>query len=180
YTRPEGPDLVGMDSRRRTFAGLLRRMLVLRDDVCTTPWCDALIAHADHSDPARNGAPTSFVNGRGTCARCNLVKEAPAWSVSVRDPITRPGALVEDDLAPRPPREVTVTTPSGLRYRSSPPPLLGWGSDVVGRSLPEVIGARTAVRAVGRRPPPRQAPSGRPKRPLRTSRLERALCRYLR
>ena len=36
YTTPDGRDLVAMDSRRRVFTGLLRRMLVLRDDVCVT------------------------------------------------------------------------------------------------------------------------------------------------
>ncbi len=34
FTTPDGRDLVGMESRRRLFTGLLRRMLVLRDDVC--------------------------------------------------------------------------------------------------------------------------------------------------
>ena len=63
YTSPDGRDLVAMDSRRRLFGGLLRRMLVLRDDVCTTPWCQAPIAHADHTTPAREGGPTSFHGG---------------------------------------------------------------------------------------------------------------------
>ena len=44
-----------MDSRRRVFSGLLRRMLVLRDDVCVTPWCGAPVAHADHATPVREG-----------------------------------------------------------------------------------------------------------------------------
>ena len=158
YSGPDGRDLVAMDSRRRAFSGLLRRMLVLRDDVCTTAWCDALVAHADHTGPAREGGPTSYVNGRGTCARCNLAKEAPGWSASVRDPLGGSG-----DVPPR--REVLVTTPTGRRYRSSPPPILGWGSD---------IGPGT--RALPRRRHADRRPS---KRPLLTSRLERTLCRYL-
>ncbi len=80
YTTPDGRDLVAMDSRRRLFGGLLRRMLVLRDDVCTTPWCEAPIAHADHTTPARDGGPTSFREGAGKCARCNQGKEAPGWA----------------------------------------------------------------------------------------------------
>ena len=52
-------------------------MLVLRDDVCTTPWCDAPIAHADHPQPVRDSGPTDWRNGSGKCARCNHVKEAP-------------------------------------------------------------------------------------------------------
>ncbi|MBM6404332.1 HNH endonuclease [Phycicoccus sp. CSK15P-2] len=114
YTGPDGRDLVAMDSRRRTFGGLLRRMLVLRDDVCATPWCDAPIAHADHAHPARHDGGTSFENGSGTCARCNQVKEAPRWRVHV----------VRGS-----PREIEVRTPTGHRYRSAAPPLLGWGTD---------------------------------------------------
>src|SRR5699024_12060771 len=48
YTRPEDGQLVRMDSRRREFSGLLRRMVVIRDDVCRSPWCEAPIKHADH------------------------------------------------------------------------------------------------------------------------------------
>ena len=119
YTSPDGRDLVAMDARGRTFRGLLRRMLVLRDDVCATPWCDAPIVHADHTRPAREGGPTSYHNGSGTCARCNQTKEAPGWLVEVvhRGPGIRGG----------PPRDVRVTTPTHHAYRSQAPPLLGWG-----------------------------------------------------
>jgi len=41
YTNPEDGQLVAMDSRRRLFDGMLRRMVILRDDTCLTPWCDA-------------------------------------------------------------------------------------------------------------------------------------------
>lgn len=114
YTRPGGRDLVAMDSRRRVFSGLLRRMLVLRDDVCVTPWCDAPVVHADHARPARAGGVTSLANGSGMCARCNLVKEEPGWRVT----------LVRESA-----REVEIVTPAGHGYRSLAPPLLGWGSD---------------------------------------------------
>jgi hypothetical protein len=53
-------------------------MLVLRDDVCRTPWCEAPIAHADHTVPTRDQGATSFAQGGGRCARCNYGKEAPA------------------------------------------------------------------------------------------------------
>ena len=59
YTCPGGRDLVAMDSRRRVFTGLLRRMLVLRDDVCSTPWCGAPIVHADHTTAVREGGATA-------------------------------------------------------------------------------------------------------------------------
>ncbi|GGL28254.1 DUF222 domain-containing protein [Phycicoccus endophyticus] len=114
YTAPGGRDLVAMDSRRRGFSGLLRRLLVLRDDVCSTPWCDAAIVHADHTHPVRAGGPTSLANGAGRCARCNQVKEAPGWRVHV----VRGSPL-----------ELELVDPTGRRHRSQAPPLLGWGSD---------------------------------------------------
>ncbi len=83
YTTADGRDLVAMDSRRRLFGGLLRRMLVLRDDVCTTPWCEAPIVHADHATPVREGGLTGFEEGNGKCARCNQTKEAPGWRTRV-------------------------------------------------------------------------------------------------
>ena len=83
YASPDGRDLVAMDSRRRLFGGLLRRMLVLRDDVCTTPWCEAPIVHADHATPVRELGETSFEEGNGKCARCNHTKEAPGWKTQV-------------------------------------------------------------------------------------------------
>jgi hypothetical protein len=114
YTSPDGRDLVAMDARRRLFRGLLRRMVVLRDDVCTTPFCDAPIVHADHTHPAHDGGETSYANGNGRCARCNQVKEAPGWHVTVLRGT---------------PRELEITTPTGHTYRSLAPPLLGWGTD---------------------------------------------------
>ncbi|HMM96748.1 DUF222 domain-containing protein [Phycicoccus sp.] len=114
YTSPDGRDLVAMDSRRRPFAGGLRRVLVLRDDVCTTPFCGSAIVHADHAHPARDGGPTSVWNGNGKCARCNLVKEGPGWRVTV---------------ARGSPHGTVTRTPTGHTYRSLAPPLLGWGSE---------------------------------------------------
>ncbi len=111
YTSPDGRDLVAMDSRRRHFTGHLRRMLVIRDDVCRTPWCEAPIAHADHTVPARDEGATSFAQGGGRCARCNYGKEAPGWA-----------AIVLAD------HEIRLTTPLGHSYVSRPPPLLGWGA----------------------------------------------------
>ncbi len=122
YTSPDGRDLVAMESRRRLFDGLLRRMLILRDDVCTTPWCEAPIAHADHTTPSRAGGVTSFHSGTGKCERCNYGKEAPGWltlAVPAVDTGTR-GA------SPR--HRVQVRTPLGRVYVSEPPPLLWAGA----------------------------------------------------
>jgi hypothetical protein len=182
YTSASGQDLVAMDSRRRVFAGLLRRMLVLRDDVCVTPWCGAPVVHADHAVAVREGGPTSWANGDGRCARCNHVKEAPGWSVTVTDP--GPQLPVLDGVREQPgtvggsaraavsranarsvrPRRVMVRTPTGHVYASSPPPLLGWGSE----GPPTAGQPAGSVAAVAMR------------RPRLSSRLERQLCRYLR
>jgi hypothetical protein len=208
YTSPDGRDLVAMDSRRRLFGGLLRRMLVLRDDVCTTPWCQAPIVHADHTTPVREDGRTSYTQGAGKCARCNQTKEAPGWRSRV----------VHDHAT----RVVQVTTPMGHRYTSQPPPLLGWGSQTTGPGLRRTPGSGAPVTpteaAPGSRPrakaesrhqsEPKErtphntsgesGPQYRPRRPLRrpregfiapvtrpprrprtTSHLERQLCRYL-
>jgi hypothetical protein len=37
-----------VDARRREFSPALRDLLTFRDRTCRTPWCDALIRHADH------------------------------------------------------------------------------------------------------------------------------------
>ena len=216
YTSPDGRDLVAMDSHRRLFDGLLRRMLVLRDDVCTTPWCEAPIAHADHTTPVRAGGVTSFRSGTGKCERCNYGKEAPGW-VTTAEPVV--DSHVEAGLPPRtgpppesgsspdpaPPRHrVHVTTPTGRRYASEPPPLLGWGSIVaVGPQQPvdghgpsgshpddgagaDRPAARARVRGIRRRRRPHRD-QGRllvrrqlqAQRVRSTSHLEQQLCRYL-
>ncbi|MFQ6172439.1 hypothetical protein ACK8HX_12595 [Oryzobacter sp. R7] len=134
------------------------------------------IVHADHAQRARDDGPTSYVNGNGACARCNLVQEAPGWSVAVRDPLASPGT--EADA-----RELVVTTGVGLRYSSVPPPLLGWGSTPGVERLPGHAlraPASAAVRPGAGRVVRGRRVSQRPaKRPLLTSRLERELCRSL-
>jgi 5-methylcytosine-specific restriction endonuclease McrA len=113
YTTPDGKHLVAMDSTRRSFPRLLRRLIEYRDRICATPYCGAPIRHIDHTVPHRDGGPTSYTNGRGVCAACNHAKEAPGWTADVTD---------TTDNADHPERTVTLTTPTGHTYRSSPPP----------------------------------------------------------
>lgn len=108
YTRPEDGHLVAMDSRSRIFPPLLRRMILLRDDVCRTPWCDAPIRHADHVVAHRENGRTAFENGSGLCAQCNHTKEHPGWRHSAG------------------PDGLDVTTPTGHRYTQEDTPLAGW------------------------------------------------------
>ncbi|SMX76449.1 protein of unknown function (DUF222) [Brevibacterium sp. 239c] len=106
FTSPDTGQLVGMDSRRRTFGGLLRRMVVFRDDVCRTPWCDAPIRHADHATPVAEGGETQWSNASGLCAGCNYAKEHPGWKHEA----------TADDL--------TVSTPTGEEYETATPPFV--------------------------------------------------------
>src|SRR5699024_1257974 len=68
------------ESRRRAFPASLRRMVVLRDDTCRTPYCDGRIQDIDHATPHRNGGPTSWNNSSGLCAACNQIKENTGWT----------------------------------------------------------------------------------------------------
>jgi 5-methylcytosine-specific restriction endonuclease McrA len=105
YTSPDSGQLVAMDSRRRSFPALLRRMVVLRDDLCRTPYCDAQIRHLDHATPHAGGGETNWDNASGLCARCNHVKENPGWVHAAR------------------PDHLDVTTPTGHRYQHPTKPL---------------------------------------------------------
>jgi hypothetical protein len=101
------------------FDGLLRRMLVLRDGRCRTPWCDAPIRHADHVVAHAEGGPTSLPNGQGLCERCNQTKTLPGWRAEVLDTVLDTG---RDSPAGR--HAVRTTTPTGHHDDSTAPPLL--------------------------------------------------------
>ena len=103
---PVTGEITKIDTRKRLFDGVLRRALILRDEQCRTPWCNAPIAHLDHSHPFALGGRTSAANGTGLCARCNYVKENPGWQ---HEP-ERNGRV--------------ITTPTGHQYHSQSPPLL--------------------------------------------------------
>jgi hypothetical protein len=117
FTAPSTRDLVAMESRSELFPAALRSVLVLRDDTCRTPFCDAPIAHADHVVSRARGGRSTAANGQGLCARCNLTKEAPGWGVEVVDPRSPSDTT----------HETVTTTPTGHRYRSTAPPVLGLG-----------------------------------------------------
>lgn len=118
FTSPDGRDLVGMDSRRRLFAGGLRQLVELRDQTCRIPYCDAPVRHVDHATRHADGGPTSAANGLGLCARHNHVKEAPGWSVEVVADGLDPGGV---------PHTIEVVTPTGGRHLGVAPPLRGHG-----------------------------------------------------
>ncbi|MBJ7465953.1 MAG: HNH endonuclease, partial [Mycolicibacterium sp.] len=112
YAVPESGALVAMDSRARAFPNGLAQFIRLRDHTCRTPYCDAPIRHIDHAEPHARGGRTNAVNGRGSCERCNQVKEQPGWTVRT---LFDPGG-----------RHVAEhTTPTGATYRSTAPPIAG-------------------------------------------------------
>jgi hypothetical protein len=107
-TGPGSGHIVSMDSRRRLFEGQLRHLVVLRDQFCRTPWCDAPIRHVDHPHPHADNGPTAVVNSQGLCEVCNHTKEAPGWTTRTT---SRPGGR----------HTVQITTPTGHTYQSRAP-----------------------------------------------------------
>jgi hypothetical protein len=71
---------VSTESRAREFTGQLRQLILLRDDVCASPYCNAPIRHIDHATPHAEGGPTSQANASGLCERCNHTKHNPGWT----------------------------------------------------------------------------------------------------
>ena len=55
YTHPATGELVALESRAKRFPDALREFLVLRDQTCRTPWCDAPVRHGDHVIPNAAG-----------------------------------------------------------------------------------------------------------------------------
>jgi hypothetical protein len=119
FTHPSSGELVALESRARAFPLGLRRVLVLRDQSCRTPWCDAPIRHADHVVPRAEAGRTHDGNGQGLCEACNYTKESPGHRAR-RGPDTRPGH-----------HEIHNTTPTGHTYVSRPPPQPGWTEQAV-------------------------------------------------
>lgn len=99
-----GGRLVAMDSVARLFPKALAKLIVLRDQLCRTPWCGAPVRHLDHIEDYDSGGPTSYDNGQGLCEACNHAKQAPGWRAG-----------------PAPGGAVVTTTPTGHTYTSTPP-----------------------------------------------------------
>jgi hypothetical protein len=120
YTHPESGSLVAMDSRRRLFTGQLRHQLVLANDICANPYCDAPVRHADHASPVRDGGPTTLDNAAGVCEACNYTKDLPGWTTTI---LTRTDGTKVLDLV----------SPTGHRQRSRAPAPPGAPDPIVQR-----------------------------------------------
>ena len=112
FTYPGTGDIIGMDSKARRYPGLLAMLILLRDQVCRTPWCGAPIRHTDHLHPHANGGETSERNGQGLCARCNYIKEHPDHHVTgdASETRTRSGGFTAHSRPPAPPGLPPPTT----------------------------------------------------------------------
>ena len=109
-TNPATGDLTAIDKRRR-FKTNVRRAILLRDQTCRTPYCDAPIRHTDHALARADGGETTYTNGQGLCEACNYTKTTPGWTTT-----PGPGGTSES---------VIITTPTGHTYTSRPPALPG-------------------------------------------------------
>lgn len=103
YRDPATGALTALDPRRH-FTPNQARFIKLRDQFCTTPYCDAPIRHTDHIRDHHRGGPTTTGNGRGGCQACNHAKQAPGWHTS----------------AGPAPGQITFRTPTGHRYTNAP------------------------------------------------------------
>jgi hypothetical protein len=83
---------------------------VLRDQTCRDAFRDAPIRHTDHITRHSDGGPTTFTNGRGVCARGNLIRESPGWRIKPTD-CRNQGE----------PHKIIITTPTGHHYLSQAP-----------------------------------------------------------
>jgi Domain of unknown function (DUF222) len=111
FTDPVDDSVTRRDPRRRLFTGALRDLLIARDQVCRTPYCDAPVRHADHVRPFALVQQTTAENGEGLCEACNYAKESAGWSHRV--------VVLPDST-----RIVRITTPTGHTYDTAPPPVL--------------------------------------------------------
>ena len=102
--------VVGGDPSRRYFDGWLAKLICLRDQICRDPFCDAPIRHIDHITRYSDGGPTTFTNGRGVCARGNLIREMPGWQIRPTDCGTQGES-----------HKIIITTPTGHHYLSRAP-----------------------------------------------------------
>ncbi len=106
YTDPAG-QLIAMESTRRLFPPGLAHFIAARDGhICRTPYCSAPIRHVDHVTPSAHGGKTTAANAQGLCQWCNQAKEAPGWHTR-----STPDGVI------------TLTTPTGTEYSTTPPPL---------------------------------------------------------
>lgn len=105
FTAPGHDELIGMESSSRTYRGLLREFIKLRDQRCRTPFCESPVKHIDHITPAVDGGKTTASNAQADCEWCNYTKEIAGYFVTGdAEKVTyRVGRLTMTSAPPRPP-----------------------------------------------------------------------------
>ena len=126
FTDPQAHQILGLESQARRFPGGVRKMVLVRDNTCRTPFCEAPIVDADHIVPHRDARASNWKNASGLCAACNQTKENRGWrhegDASTLDVITPtrhrytkragpliPGAQPQQAPEPKPPDDDHVT-----------------------------------------------------------------------
>ena len=118
FTHPVTGQLVAMESRARPFPPALRRLLVVRDQVCRTPWCDALVRHGDHVVPVARGGRTERGQRPGA-VRAVQLRQGVAGLVgrAGSGQLARPAPRRDGDPDRAPLRLSTTTAPRQRRLR---------------------------------------------------------------
>ena len=119
FTAPNHQELVGMESTSRTYNGLLREFIRLRDQRCRTPFCESPAQQTDHITPVAKGGLTTAANGRATCTRCNQDKEHPDYRVTgtAQYAVCTVGGLKTPSTPSKPPSSAPAESVSGLERR---------------------------------------------------------------
>ena len=118
FTDPAGR-LVTAETTAREFTPAMAEPVRLRDQICTTPWCDAPIRHIDHHDPHTHGGPTSLTNARGTCQWCNQTKADQVPEPTPPDPPAPAGSSPPRRRKP-PPHPTRTACPPQPAFRPHP------------------------------------------------------------
>ena len=117
FLAPDADSLVAMDSRRRRFDGELRRFLVLRDEVCRSPWCDAPCGTPTTSRASPTAARRARTTAKGSASGATTRRKRRAGG---------PGRSVSVDIRSRSPRRpVTATCPRRRTHRARDRPCFG-------------------------------------------------------
>ena len=138
FTDPTGTQLLALESRGRGFASGLRKILLIRDNGCRNPFCEATMKEGDHIEGHAKGGKTALKNGSGLCSYCNQLKENRGWKHTGDD------------------QSLTVETPTGHQYTNPAGPLLPGQEFETAFSEP--------LRAIAPTEPPKPKRSSRPPR----------------
>jgi len=97
FTYPDTGDLIGMDSRARTYPGLLAHPIRLRDHACRTPCCDAPIKHTDHITAHATDTERTLIDDEPSRHRHSAVEATGTLLPSIGSSHTMGGKMAAHD-----------------------------------------------------------------------------------